>query len=177
MRSDVRRYNAAVRRANNLAGKGSSQLIHIETVSEIERYTMAKDADRLVAFNKDVQKWMNSVAAELRASISSHSMRVATDLRPRMYTDKYGLINKLGFSFPRHGIYIHKGAGKGYDVSTGIVRQTNPESLNGSQGTGNRKAYEWFDPIVRNRIPELETIITNYFDSMIIDATRIYINK
>lgn len=49
MRSDVRRYNAAVRRANNLAGKGSSQLIHIETVSEIERYTMAKDADRLVA--------------------------------------------------------------------------------------------------------------------------------
>ena len=90
MRSDVRRYNAAVRRANNLAGKGSSQLIHIETVSEIERYTMAKDADRLVAFNKDVQKWMNSVAAQLRASISSHSMRVATDLRPRMYTDKYG---------------------------------------------------------------------------------------
>ena len=81
MRSDVRRYNAAVRRANNLAGKGSSQLIHIETVSEIERYTMAKDADRLVAFNKDVQKWMNSVAAQLRASISSHSMRVATDLR------------------------------------------------------------------------------------------------
>lgn len=61
--------------------------------------------------------------------------------------------------------------------STGIVRHTNPESLNGSQGTGNRKAYEWFDPIVRNRIPELETIITNYFDSMIIDATRIYINK
>ena len=94
MRSDVRRYNAAVRRANNLAGKGSSQLIHIETVSEIERYTMAKDADRLVAFNKDVQKWMNSVAAQLRASISSHSMRVATDLRPRMYTDKYGLIRK-----------------------------------------------------------------------------------
>lgn len=194
MRSDVRRYNAAVRRANNLAGKGSSLLIHIETVSEIERYTMAKDADRLVAFNKDVQKWMNSVAAQLRASISSHSMRVATDLRPRMYTDKYGLINKLGFSFPRHGIYIHKGAGKGYggttgskwtklkriggiEVSTGIVRHTNPESLNGSQGTGNRKAYEWFDPIVRNRIPELETIITNYFDSMIIDATRIYINK
>lgn len=78
MRSDVRRYNAAVRRANNLAGKGSSQLIHIETVSEIERYTMAKDADRLVAFNKDVQKWMNSVAAQLRASISSLSMRVAT---------------------------------------------------------------------------------------------------
>ena len=164
MRSDVRRYNAAVRRANNLAGKGSSQLIHIETVSEIERYTMAKDADRLVAFNKDVQKWMNSVAAQLRASISSHSMRVATDLRPRMYTDKYGLIKKL----KRIG---------GIEVSTGIVRHTNPESLNGSQGTGNRKAYEWFDPIVRNRIPELETIITNYFDSMIIDATRIYINK
>ena len=121
-------------------------------------------------------------------------MRIARELQPRAYTDRYGLIDRLGFSFPRHGIYIHKGAGRGQggtigsswtklkringvEVSTGIVRHTDPNSLNATQGTGNRQSYEWFDPVIRNRISELADIVSNYFDSMIIDATRIYIDK
>lgn len=121
-------------------------------------------------------------------------MRIARELQPRAYTDKYGLIDKLGFSFPRHGIYIHKGAGRGQggyigsswtklkvingiEVSTGIVRHTSPDSINGEQGTGNRKAYPWFDPVIRNRLSELMEIVTDYFDTIIIDATKIYIEK
>lgn len=193
-RTEAKRYNAAKRRANKLANISTSKLIQMETVSEIERYNVAQDADRLTDFNKAVQKWQNSVAAQLRAGIASRSMRIARDLRPKAYTDKYGLINRLGFTFPRHGIYIHKGAGRGQggtvgsnwtklkringiEISTGIIRHTNPESLNASQGEGNRRAYEWFDPVIRNRLPELDEIVSHYFDKMIIDATRIYIDK
>lgn len=193
-RTEARRYNASKRRADKLSKSAASKLINMETVSEIERFNIAQDADRLTEFNKAVQKWQNSVAAQLRAGIASRSMRIARDLRPKAYTDKYGLINKLGFSFPRHGIYIHKGAGRsqggtigsswtklkhinGVEVSTGIIRHTNPASLNASQGEGNRTAYEWFDPVIRNRIAELDEIVTHYFDTMIIDATRIYIDK
>lgn len=193
-RTAARRYNAAKRRANKLSGIDTSKLIRMETVSEIERFNLAQDADRLTEFNQAVQKWQNSVAAQLRAGIASRSMRIARDLRPKAYTDKYGLINRLGFTFPRHGIYIHKGAGRGQggtigsnwtklkhingvEVSTGIIRHTNPESLNASQGEGNRRAYEWFDPVIRNRLPELDEIVIRYFDTMIIDATRIYIDK
>lgn len=194
IRTDAKRYNAAKRRANKLSNTPTSKLIQMETVSEIERFNLAQDADRLTEFNKAVQKWQNSVAAQLRAGIASRSIRIARDLRPKAYTDKYGLINRLGFTFPRHGIYIHKGAGRGQggtigsnwtklkringiEVSTGIIRHTNPESLNASQGEGNRQAYEWFDPVIRNRLPELNEIVTHYFDTMIIDATRIYIDK
>lgn len=193
-REAVRRYNAAKRRADRLSGADSSKLIRLETVSETERYSVAQDANLVTAYNDAVEKWQNSVCRQLKSTIAYKSMRIAKELEPRTYTDKYGLINRIGFSFPRHGIYIHKGAGRGQggyigshwtklkvingiEISTGIVRHTALSSINGKQGTGNRKAYRWFDPVIKNRLPELMEIVTNYFDTMIIDATRIYIEK
>lgn len=193
-RGEARRYNAAARRAAKLNGGDGSRLIHLETVSETERYTMAQDADCLTEYNKAVEGWYTSVAAELKGIVGSRSTRIAKELKPKAYTDKYGLINRIGFSFPRHGIYIHKGAGRGkggytgskwtkrkmvngIEINTGIVRHTSPESINGLQGTGNRPAFKWFDPVVRRRLPELADIVTRYFDTMILDATRIFIEK
>lgn len=193
-RSAARRYNAARRKQNSLSGSGTSNLIRLEAISETERFSMAQDADRVVEYNNAINAWQNSVAAQLRRTIAGKSIRIARELHPKAYTDKYGIINQLGFSFPRHGIYIHKGAGRGQGgtigsnwtklkningiaVSTGIVKHTNPNSLNASQGTGNRNAFEWFDPVVRNRLPELADIVTRYFDTMIIDATNIFIDK
>lgn len=193
-REAARRYNAAKRKAERLSGTDGSRLIRLETASETERYSMAQDADLVTAYNDAVEKWQNSVIRQLKSTIAYKSMRIARELEPRAYTDRYGLIDRIGFSFPRHGIYIHKGAGRGQggyigsswtklkiingmEVSTGIVRHTNPSSINGEQGTGNRKAYPWFDPVIRNRLPELLEIVTKYFDTMVIDATRIYIEK
>lgn len=192
-RADARRYNAARRRAARLAGDDSSRLIRLETISETERYQLAKDADRLTAFNKAVEQWAQRVTTQLRATIASRSLRIARELHPNLYTDRYGLVNRVGFSFPRHGIYIHKGAYKGHggfigskweqlkrvggqEVSTGIVRHTNPDSL-GKQGTGARQPFPWFDSVIRNRIGELEAVVLDYFDTMVIDATNIYINR
>lgn len=192
-REELRRYNAARRRAERLAGADSSRLIRLETISETERFEMAKNADRLTAFNKAVERWATSVSNQLRATISTKSMRIARELHPNLYTDQYGIVNRIGFSFPRHGIYIHKGAGRGQggwigskwekiriingvEVSTGIVRHTNPSSL-GLQNRGSRKAFPWFDPVIKKRLDELEKIVLEYFDTMILDATRIFIDK
>lgn len=193
-RSDARRYNAAARKAQQLKGEGSSRLIQIEMMSEVERYAMARDPDRAASYNKEVEEWQKRLTSELRTKVAVRSRRVAEELKPRSYKDEYGLINRLGFSFPRHGIWLHYGAGRGQggwtgsswtklervngvEISTGIVRHTDPNSINGRMGTGNREAFEWFDPTVRSRIDELAEIVTKYFDNMIIDATRIYINK
>ena len=192
-RADARRYNAARRRAARLAGDDTTRLIRLETISETERYQLAQDADRVTAFNKAVEQWAERVTSQLRATIASRSLRIARELHPNLYTDRYGLVNRVGFSFPRHGIYIHKGAYKGHggfigskwemlkrvggqEVSTGIIRHTNPDSL-GKQGTGARRPFRWFDPIIRNRIGELEAVVLDYFDTMVIDATNIYINR
>ena len=192
-RAELRRYNAAVRRAERLAGADSSRLIRLETVSETERFEMARDADRLTAFNKAVEKWADEVAGRLKIVISARSTRIPKELHPNLYTDNYGIINRVGFSFPRHGIYIHKGAGRGQGgwigskweklkevngvtVGTGIMRHTDPASL-GKQGTGSRRAFQWFDPVIRVHIRRLEEITLQYFDTMIIDATRIYVDR
>ena len=192
-RAEARRYNAARRRAARLAADDTSRLIRLETVSEIERYDLAQDADRATAFNRAVEQWAQRVAAQLRATIAGRSLRIARELHPNLYTDRYGLVDRIGFSFPRHGIYIHKGAYRGHggligskwevvkrvngvEVSTGIVRHTDPDSL-GKQGTGARKPFPWFDAVVRNRIGELEDIVLDYFDTMVIDATNIYVNR
>ncbi len=191
--NEAKRYNAAVKKQEKLLGKSTSRLIRIETFSEIERYSMAQDAKRVTEYNNAVIAWQNSVSMQLRAGVISRSMRVARELIPKAYTDDYGIINRLGFSFPRHGIYIHKGAGKGYggligskwtklkkingiEFDTGIVRHTNPVSK-GKLGTGSRNAFEWFDPVIKNRLPELSDIVLRYFDTMLIDATRIFIDK
>ena len=193
-RSDARRYNAAARKAQQLKGEGSSRLIQIEMMSEVERYNVARDPERAAAYNKEVEEWQKRLSSELRTKVAVRSRRVAEELKPRSYKDEYGLINRLGFSFPRHGIWLHYGAGRGQggwqgsswtklkrvngvEISTGIVRHTDPNSINGRMGTGNREAFEWFDPTVRSRIDELAEIVTKYFDNMIIDATRIYIDK
>lgn len=112
-REELRRYNAAKRRAERLAGADTSRLIRLETISETERFEMAKDANRLTAFNKAVERWTDQVTNQLRATVAYRSLRIARELHPNLYTDKYGIVNRIGFNFPRHGIYIHKGAGRG----------------------------------------------------------------
>lgn len=160
--SEIKRYNAARRKADKLSSTPTSRLIRMETISEIERYNIAQDADRLTAFNKEVEQWQDAVSKQLKATISSRSLRIARELQPKAYTDKYGLINRLGFSFPRHGVYIHKGAGRGQggligskwsylkringmEINTSIIRHTNPASL-GKQNEGNPAGL----PLVRS---------------------------
>lgn len=54
-RNEVRRYNAARRKAEKFSSSPSSRLIQMETISEIERFNLAKDADRSTAFNKEIE--------------------------------------------------------------------------------------------------------------------------
>ena len=75
-RNEVRRYNAARRKAEKFSSSPSSRLIQMETISEIERFNLAKDADRSTAFNKEIEQWQDSVSKQLKASIASRSLRI-----------------------------------------------------------------------------------------------------
>lgn len=65
---------------------------------------------------------------------------------------KQGLISQIGYKFPRHLVFVHKGAGKGHGGVKGSrwvdkfgnTQKTNPASL-GKQGTGNRKEKPFFN--------------------------------
>ena len=51
-RNEVRRYNAARRKAEKFSSSPSSRLIQMETISEIERFNLAKDAGQLRLIKK-----------------------------------------------------------------------------------------------------------------------------
>ena len=189
-----RRMEAMRKRANKLSGSGTPGLIRLTTISAVEAYQFSQDVERLAAYNAAVQAWQERVSSELRVSVSARSKTIGKNLEPRLYTDnKYGYVNRVGFSFPRHGVYLHHGASRGHrgtmgskwevlrntvgvQVGTGIIHHTDMTGT-GYMGEGARDAFRWFDPIISANLQSLSDIVTSYWDTMIIDASRIFIEK
>ncbi len=186
----AKEYNAAVRRAARLE---ADTILTIQTAGDAERSATASDAAAAAAYNTAVLEWQQRVEAQLRARVGLRAPRVAAGLRSTSRRDKLGLVNKVGFSFPRHGIYLHYGAGRGQgglvgstwvktktvggvEISTGIVRHTNPQSL-GKANTLNRHAYDWYDSVVKQNIDELANIVAQYLSEAVVDTSRIFIEK
>jgi len=61
-----------------------------------------------------------------------------------------GAVELVVFSFERHGVFIHKGVGRGYEIATGfVVRTSKSNSIN------TRTPKEWFAPTLNTYMPEL----------------------
>lgn len=122
-------------------------------------------------FNSKLQQWGTTVNADLGVSIGTHGIggkKLPRSLRNTYYYN-YGMIDRLGFTFRREGVYIHKGVGRGYNMRGGVVVKT-------SKTLGfNRKPKPWFNPVVESHIPALQEIVKGYFDSAIINTGRIFI--
>lgn len=162
--------------------------LSLESISEVDKWDRAQDKDSLRKFNKDVEDWAEDSKQALRVSIKSMVKRdiyLSDSLRANIYYDtKYAKeANRIGFSFVREGVFIHKGAGRGQGGHIGsrwidrhgTMKQRAPESA-GLQGTGNRKPIRWFDPVIEKRLPQLADIVSDYSATMQINATNIYID-
>ena len=158
------------------------------SISDIDKFHRAQDKESLKTFNKDVEDWAESAKQSLRGSIKSmvkRDVRLSDSLKAKLYYNrKYAKeVNRVGFSFAREGIYIHKGAGRGQGGLTGsrwidrhgTMKSRAAESA-GLQGTGNRKPLRWFDPVIEGRLPQLADLVADYSATMQINATNIYID-
>lgn len=162
--------------------------LSLESSSEIDKYQRAQDKDSLQKFNNEVEDWAEKAKQSLRTSIKSLVKRdvyLSDSLKANLYYDrKYSKeANRIGFSFAREGIYIHKGAGRGqggiiggkWIDRHGTLKQRAAESA-GLQGTGNRKQIRWFDPVIEGKLPQLADMVANYSATMQINAANIYID-
>lgn len=171
--------------------KGGAALITL-TDSGMERYAFAQNPENIVAFNRDVEKWLKDTESKLKGRIVTRSVYVAGNLNAKAETDEYGIINRIGFSFPREGIYLHHGAGRKYGGKKGAkwrflktvngnkfptaeMRSTNPESI-GKMNSGKRHAFPWFNPVLDNELPKLADIAAEYFTNMAVNAAGIFID-
>ena len=174
----------ASRRSSNLPFE-----LSLESSSEVDKFQRAQDKASMKQFNKDVEDWSEKSKQALRISIKSlvkRDVSLSDSLKANLYYDrKYGSeVNRVGFSFVREGVYIHRGAGRGQGGMIGgrwIDRHGTMKSRAadsaGLQGTGNRTPISWFDPVIEGRLPQLADIVADYSATMQINATNLFIDK
>jgi hypothetical protein len=128
-------------------------------------------------FNQEARYWGGQTSARLKASAralgithsgNSPSPGDSVQKIKDNYGLKAGVVNRIGFKFPRSLIYVHKGAGKGmggvkgstWITQAGNKKMTNPASA-GKMGTGNRQAKPWFNDVINGShgVDELATLV------------------
>ena len=145
--------------------------VSINEPGKTQRFSRSMNTDEMEPFNERLKSWGNKVRSALPVSISSHGIggkQLKRSIRNTYYYE-FGEIFRLGFSFAREGIFVHKGVGRGYNMVNGMVVKT-------SKTSGfNRKPKPWFNPVVESFIPALEQIIKEYTETAIVNSSRIYI--
>ena len=192
-RSTFNRMRRVAIKAGLLEGAGARD-IRMGTVSEIAQYQRARDPERMADFNASIAEWQRITIGSLRANpqrLGIGKGELYESLRPTTHKNKYGEIDRIGFSFARQGIYIHKGAYRGFGgykgsrwsyrkatkqgyIYTGEMRTTNPSSI-GKLYQSRMKARDWFNPVIERRIERLAEICAAYSADMAVDASRIFI--
>ena len=160
--------------------------ISLKSISETDRYQRSLDKERLKKFNDDIKAWSIHCTSQLRMNVRmmvKHDKKLSSSIEPNVYHYK-GEANRIGFSFAREGVYIHKGAGRGqggfkggskWMNRKGEVKSTDPTSYF-KMGQGNRKPVEWFDPVIKKNLPYLADVVAEYAATMQMDATNIFID-
>lgn len=151
----------------------------------------------LEGYNRRIAKWGTELGGKIRASIRMLTSKGKGDLVQslRMKTGKwYGEIDRLAYHFLRHGVFLHKGVGRGYEMVGGKVvrvsgskniqswkqyamnknREMQPKVLRGY--TMERKPAEWFNPVVQENIEQLADLVTEMNADKAVNATKILIN-
>ncbi|MDD4698046.1 MAG: hypothetical protein PHR52_10990 [Fermentimonas sp.] len=187
--SERRRLTNQLRKSRRSANLPFELSLESSSSSEIDKYQRAQDKVELNKFNQDVEEWSEKSKQELRRSIKSlvkRDVSLSDSLKANIYYDnKYAKeANRVGFSFVREGVYIHRGAGRGqggviggrWIDRHGTMKSRSADSA-GLQGTGNRKPILWFDPVIEGRLPQLADIVADYSATMQINTANLFIDK
>jgi hypothetical protein len=144
-------------------------------------------------YNKRIAAWTTSTGMKIRAAIKSLTSKGKGDLLRSLQGKndrRFGDIDRIAYHFVRHGVFLHKGVGRGYIMSGGTVirgykpgkvmtamalnknREVKPVILSGAI---NRKPIEWFNPVVQSSVEKLADIIAEMRADQVVNATKIFI--
>jgi hypothetical protein len=113
-------------------------------------------------YNAALTAWGRSVAGKLKRKQPT----IARGVKFRRNGDE---IYAIGFGLRRHGVFVEKGVGRGYEYNGGNVRRKDG-------GPVKRRPSPWFNPIMEAEIPRLTDIVKRYTgDAIIMNTKRMYI--
>jgi hypothetical protein len=144
------------------------------------------------AYNAMIDKWGFKTRNMLKSSISRLSMKGKKELvRSLQYKTKkdFGETEAVIYNFAPHGVFFHKGVGRGYIMMAGkVVRGRRKESkgksantpqnsiLSAATGPLKRKPKDWFNPIFTKSIPVLADLIAQTKADHIFEVKNIKMN-
>lgn len=114
--------------------------------------------------NQAVKEWTSKVFNNLKNEYEQLNIKhVARSPSPAAAKDSMltnmgygqGLVRRIGFKFPKHMVFVHKGVGKG--VKAADV---------GSKGT--RRPKEWFNPVIEQAMEDLGDIVADHCGDMVV---------
>ena len=147
--------------------------------------------EEITKYNAMVKSWSGFVTRKLSASAAGFvhgkggtvtrgtksgkqrtEKQLSKSITNRVYL-YYGQADHVGFNFERHGVFVHKGVGRGHPISGGMVlTSTNYEPGKVSK---DRKPAEWFNPVLNEALPRLADKIAEMNADAAVNATKMYI--
>lgn len=129
--------------------------------------TMSTQSD-IDGFNRKVTQWAEDTQKDVRAELdalrvvhakysrSPVSFKKALKAKLRL---RSGEVSSIGISFPRHGVFVHKGVGKGTPVSR--------------IGTTKRKAKPFLNPVLDKNLVRLSEIAADHMGNITVNSIKI----
>lgn len=88
---------------------------------------------------------------------------------------EFGLIESVTYTFERHGVFVHKGVGRGYvkkgEFVTRTAKKRDPKKIG-----KDRVAVEWFNPVLDQYLPELADRLAKVNADAVINSFKMKIH-
>ena len=95
--------------------------------------------------------------------------KLADSIKARL-GKQMGVIELVSFGFERHGVFVHKGVGRGYELEGNNVVRTAKSAMSAP-----RLAVPWFNPVLNTYIPQLADSIATVNANAALNATKVHI--
>ncbi|MCD4681138.1 MAG: hypothetical protein K8S00_12205 [Bacteroidales bacterium] len=127
--------------------------------------------------NQDVKAWSARTKAEIRSRIASLSQKGKGELVKSLrvkYRKYYGMVDRITFTFDRHGVFLHYGVGRGYKREGGKVIRKIEKLPEGLSPKVMRKPKDWLNPTLDSRFDSLTDLVQKYYaDTALVEASTL----
>jgi len=108
-----------------------------------ERLITEAGSEAHAEINRIVVGWAGDTLEELKTKVPVDRSELVRSLKKKFRTD-LGLIERISFAFKRHGVFVHKGVGRGWPIESA---GENRKSITAAGGKG-RTPNDWFNPVL-----------------------------
>lgn len=111
---------------------------------------------------------------------TEHKLKIKID--HRMY-QQYGIYEGIGFGIQRHGVFVHKGVGRGYQIRGGMVVRVDGSGVGRKRldrkpvaGPIMRMPVDWFNTVIDANTNKLADDVADANANAIVNVFRMRIN-